>query len=53
MITDLIVAASIVFALAFTAAWAVSPGVRAWIERPKYRFQDSVRAYDHEVRSEK
>ena len=28
--------------LVFVAAWAVSPGLRAWIERPKYRFQDGA-----------
>ena len=40
MITDLIVLRLVLLTLAFFAAWAVSPDLRAWIERPKYRFHD-------------
>jgi hypothetical protein len=40
--TDLIVLASGAFALAFTIAWALSPALRRWIERPKYRFLKDV-----------
>lgn len=50
MITDLIVVASLVFTVAFVAAWAALPGLREWIERPKYRFQDAVREYDRAQR---
>jgi hypothetical protein len=53
VISDLIVGASLLLALMFTAGWAVSPRLRAWIERPKYRFQDALRDYDrshHEPR---
>ena len=46
MITDLIVLASAALTLAFVVAWLVSPALRAWIERPKYRFQDAVQGYD-------
>ena len=46
MITDIIVLLAIVFAAAFFAAWLVRPDLRAWIERPKYRFQANVRSYD-------
>ena len=46
MIADLIVGASTILALMFVAAWAASPRLRAWIERPKYRFQESLRDYD-------
>ena len=46
MIADAIVQASVTFAAAFLAAWALRPGMRAWIERPKYDFQEAVRAYD-------
>ena len=46
MITDVIVVASVVFAVAFAAAWLVSPALRAWIERPKHRFHEAVREYD-------
>jgi hypothetical protein len=47
MITDIIVLLAIVFAAAFFAAWLVRPDLRAWIERPKYRFQANVQSYDH------
>lgn len=50
MITDIIVLASVVFTVAFVAAWMVSPGLRAWIERPKHRFQDALREYDRAER---
>lgn len=43
---DLIVIIAVVFALVFFVAWAVSPGLRAWIERPKYRFLADVESYD-------
>jgi len=45
---DLIVGLSVLFALAFLAAWIVSPALRAWVERPKHRFQENVRRYDQE-----
>ena len=44
--TDLIVFSSIVFIVLFFIAWAVRPDLRAWIEKPKYRFQANVRRYD-------
>ncbi|MEQ1758599.1 MAG: hypothetical protein ABL986_09790 [Vicinamibacterales bacterium] len=47
MISDMIVWASVVFTLAFLVAWGLSPALRRWIERPKHRFLDDVRAYDH------
>jgi hypothetical protein len=43
---DIIVGASVLLAVAFVATWAMSAGFRAWIERPKTRFQDAVRQYD-------
>ncbi len=43
---DFIVGLALLFALAFLAAWLLSPRLRAWVERPKYRFQADVRAYD-------
>jgi len=46
MISDIIVGASLAFGLAFVAAWAWRPDLRAWIERPKYGFQETVRSYD-------
>jgi hypothetical protein len=46
MIVNLIVFLSIVFALVFLVFWLVRPDLRAWIERPKYRFQANVQNYD-------
>jgi hypothetical protein len=46
MIADIVVLASVALTGVFVAAWLVSPPLRAWIERPKYRFQDALRQYD-------
>jgi len=46
MIIDVIVCSSLAFALVFLAAWLRTPRLRAWIERPKYRFQANVQSYD-------
>ena len=43
---DLIVGLATLFAIVFFAAWLVSPRLRIWVERPKYRFQANVRSYD-------
>ncbi len=43
---DAIVLTAIVCAAVFVAAWLLRPDLRAWIERPKYRFQANVRSYD-------
>ena len=45
---DFIVFMAIAFAIFFTLAWGVSPALREWIERPKYRFQESVQRFDRE-----
>ena len=47
MITDVIVLSAIAFAVAFFVAWLARPDLRAWLERPKYRFQANVQTYDH------
>ena len=49
---DAIVAATIACAAVFVAAWLLRPDLRAWIERPKYRFQANVRSYDQEQSGE-
>lgn len=46
MIMDAIVFSSVLFAILFFGAWLVFPNLRAWIERPKYRFQANVQSYD-------
>ena len=43
---DAVVLATIVCTAVFAAAWLLRPDFRAWIERPKYRFQKNVRIYD-------
>ncbi len=43
---DAIVFLSIGFGAAFFVVWLVRPELRAWIERPKYRFQQNVQSYD-------
>jgi hypothetical protein len=43
---DAIVFSTIIFAAVFTAVWLINPNVRAWVERPKYRFQANVQSYD-------
>ena len=43
---DAIVLTAMVCAAVFVVAWLVRPDLRAWIERPKYRFQANVRSYD-------
>lgn len=48
MITNAIVALSIVLSVAFAAAWWALPGFRAWLEQPKHRFQEHVQRYDRE-----
>lgn len=51
MITNLIVFSAIGFAVVFFVAWLVRRDLRAWIERPKYRFLSNVQSYDHVQRS--
>jgi len=43
---DFIVLAVLIFVVVFFAAWLISPGLRTWIERPKYRFLADVEEYD-------
>lgn len=43
---DAIVITAIICAAVFVIAWLLRPDLRAWIERPKYRFQANVRSYD-------
>lgn len=46
MISALIVWSSLAFALIFVLAWALSPTLRARIERPAVRFLTAVQHYD-------
>jgi hypothetical protein len=45
---DGIVFLSAAFVVFLTVAWSLSPGLRIWIERPKFRFQESVQEFDRE-----
>jgi hypothetical protein len=40
---DLLVSLAVIGALAYTLAWALSPKMRAWSERPKYKFQERLK----------
>lgn len=46
---NFIVVIAVVSAIAFFAAWAISPNLRAWIERPKYRFLADTEQYDEKM----
>lgn len=46
---NVIVGLAILFAAAFTLAWALSPKLRAWIEQPNYRFQRNAQSYDENL----
>lgn len=50
---DFVVLIAVVMAIAFTAAWACSPKLRDWIERPKHRFLEDVGGYDKGVAAPK
>ncbi len=43
---DFIVLAVLLFVVVFVAAWLISPALRTWIERPKYRFLADVTNHD-------
>jgi hypothetical protein len=45
-VMDVIVLLSLLFTVVFVIAWAWSPNLRAWIEKPKYRFLADVENYD-------
>ena len=46
---DVIVFGSIIFAAAFALVWLLRPDVRAWLEQPKFQFQDATRRYDRDA----
>jgi uncharacterized membrane protein YciS (DUF1049 family) len=43
---DVVVLIAVICAVAFVVAWAVSPALRARIERPKFRFQERLKHYE-------
>lgn len=47
---DAVVLAAAGFVAVFVAAWLVSPRLRKWIERPKYRFLADVRSYEERLK---
>ncbi|MGE0864393.1 MAG: hypothetical protein AB7P34_10875 [Vicinamibacterales bacterium] len=49
MISGVIVWSSVALTVVFVAAWAASPRLRQWIERPKHHFLASVRDHDRET----
>jgi len=53
MIAGIIVVSAAALAAAFLVAWVLRPDLRAWIERPKYQFQDTLRDYDRSRRGDR
>jgi len=51
MIENVVVFSSIAFAALFAVAWLARRDLRAWVEKPKYRFQQNVQDFD-QVRKE-
>jgi hypothetical protein len=47
---NVIVAPALLSALGFAMAWAASPRLRAWIERPNCRFREDAQAYDESLK---
>lgn len=52
MITNFIIASSVILALAFVIAWIVSPELRRRIESPKHAFQDQLERYNRHCHDE-
>jgi hypothetical protein len=50
MIENLIVFSALAFAAVFFVAWLLNPRLRAWLERPKHRFQANVQDYEQIIR---
>ena len=46
MISDVIVALTVLFALGWLLAWWFVPSLRRKIEQPKYAFQDQLKHFD-------
>lgn len=46
---DVIVFGSLIFAAVFALVWLLSPDVRAWLEQPKFHFQEATRRYDRDA----
>lgn len=45
MIANFIVFLALLFAAVFSAAWLALPNLRAWVEKPKHRFQENLQRY--------
>jgi hypothetical protein len=43
---DAVVFAALAIVGVMLAAWCASPGLREWMERPKYRFMENVKRND-------
>ena len=48
MIAAIIVCVSVLFALVYTLAYFLKPGLKDQIESPKYAFQEQVRRYNQQ-----
>ena len=51
MAMNIIVGLAVLFAVVFFAAWAASPQIRRWLEKPGYRFQENAQSYDEGLKT--
>jgi hypothetical protein len=49
MMTNAIVLGAIILAVLYSLVWIMRRDFRLQIERPKYRFQDQIEAYDKRI----
>lgn len=48
---NVIVAVVLLLSAVLCVAWARSPRLRAWIEKPNYEFQKDAQAFDRELKA--
>lgn len=48
---NIIVAFVVILSVAFLMAWATSPALRAWIEKPNLRFQSEAQRFDEALKA--
>ena len=48
---NIIIAIVVILSVAFLAAWASSPTLRAWIEKPNQKFQSEAQRFDEALKA--
>lgn len=48
---NIIVAFVVILSVAFLTAWASSPTLRAWIEKPNQKFQSEAQRFDEALQA--